>query len=94
MRVASRRLRAAIELYRDVFPQKRLKPMLEEVKRIADALGGVRDLDVMIEGLQEDMAGRPAAQRLALKELMADMDNAAACRPPGPQARPARPPGE
>jgi len=32
MRVASRRLRAALEVFQDVFPRKRLRPLLDEVK--------------------------------------------------------------
>jgi CHAD domain-containing protein len=76
MRVASRRLRAAIELYQDVFPKRRLKPMLREVKRLADALGRVRDLDVMLDRLTADLAGRPAVQRAVLKEMMEEMNQA------------------
>lgn len=73
MRVASRRLRAAIELFRDVFPQRRLRPLLRQVKDLADALGEVRDLDVMIQRLDKDVKGRPPAQRLVLKELTTEM---------------------
>ncbi len=73
MRVASRRLRAAVELFRDVFPQNELKPMLNKVKDIADSLGQVRDLDVMLERLTADLKGRPAAQRLVLNEIIAEM---------------------
>jgi CHAD domain-containing protein len=78
MRVASRRLRAAIELYRDVFPKRRLNPMLRDVKRQADALGRVRDLDVMLDRLTADLAGRPRAQQAILKEMMEEMNQARA----------------
>lgn len=74
MRVASRRLRAALELFRDAFPQRELRPMLREVKRLADALGGVRDLDVLLERLAADRAGRPPSQRLVLQELAEDLE--------------------
>lgn len=74
MRVASRRLRAAIELYRDVFPEKRLKPLLQEVKQVADALGEVRDLDVMIENMRSDFQSRPAPERRVLREMMTEME--------------------
>ncbi|MBV9278754.1 MAG: CHAD domain-containing protein [Chloroflexi bacterium] len=74
MRVASRRLRAAIELFHDVFPRRRLRPMLRSVKDLADALGQVRDLDVMLERLQADRAGRPAGQRLVLTDMVADLE--------------------
>lgn len=73
MRVASRRLRAALELFRDVFSTKRLKPMLREVKGLADALGRVRDLDVQLARLEADQAGRTRAQRDALKEMIDDL---------------------
>lgn len=73
MRVASRRLRAAIELFRDVFPRGRLRPLLSDVKRLADTLGEVRDLDVMIDRLESDRQGRPQAQQLVLTELMAEL---------------------
>jgi CHAD domain-containing protein len=74
MRVASRRLRAAIELFRDVFPRRRLRPMLRSVKDLADALGQVRDLDVMLERLRADRAGRPVGQRLVLTDMVADLE--------------------
>ena len=74
MRVGSRRLRAALELFRDVFPRRKLRPMLGDVKRLADALGQVRDLDVMLERLAADRAGRPPSQRLVLKEMMDEME--------------------
>jgi|SRR5947209_15551524 len=73
MRVGSRRLRAALEVFRDTFPRRQLKPMLRDVKRLADALGEVRDLDVMLDRLKTDMAGRPPSQRLVLKEMMEEM---------------------
>jgi CHAD domain-containing protein len=73
MRVASRRLRAAVELFRDVFPPRRLRPLLRQVKDLADALGEVRDLDVMIQRLEKDMKGHPPPQRLVLRELTAEM---------------------
>jgi CHAD domain-containing protein len=73
MRVGSRRLRAALEIFRDAFPRRQLKPMLRDVKRLADALGEVRDLDVMLDRLQADIAGRSPSQRLVLKEMMQEM---------------------
>jgi CHAD domain-containing protein len=50
--------------------------MLREVKRLADALGRVRDLDVMLDRLTADLAGRPAVQRAVLKEMMEEMNQA------------------
>jgi CHAD domain-containing protein len=51
MRVASRRLRAAMEVFEPCFPRKRYRTALKEVKAIADALGERRDRDVSIAAL-------------------------------------------
>jgi CHAD domain-containing protein len=76
MRVGSRRLRAALEQFQDVFPKRRFRPMLRSVKILADALGEVRDLDVLIDRLQSDMKGRPRAQRVVLSDMISDMEAA------------------
>jgi CHAD domain-containing protein len=51
MRVATRQLRAAMEIFAPCFPRKRLRATLKEVKAIADALGERRDRDVAIADL-------------------------------------------
>lgn len=48
MRVATRRLRAAMKLFEDVLPE-RSRWLREELRHFAGALGDVRDLDVQIE---------------------------------------------
>jgi CHAD domain-containing protein len=70
MRVATRRLRAALEVFEPCFPRKRHRKALKKVKRLADALGERRDADVeitMLEGLLEEAA---EADRGALDELI------------------------
>jgi len=52
MRVASRRLRAAMEVFAPCFPRKRFRAALDEVKAIADALGERRDADVSIAAME------------------------------------------
>ncbi|MGH2982135.1 MAG: CHAD domain-containing protein [Solirubrobacterales bacterium] len=52
MRVASRRLRAAMEVFEPCFPRKRFRTALKEVKAVADALGERRDRDVSIGALE------------------------------------------
>src|ERR1700751_5681039 len=42
MRVASRRLRAVLEIYAPCFAREQFKPLLREVKDLADALGARR----------------------------------------------------
>jgi CHAD domain-containing protein len=56
MRVATRRLRAAMEVFEPCFPHKRHRKALRRVKALADALGERRDIDVEIE-LLESLAG-------------------------------------
>ncbi len=58
MRVATRRLRAALSLFSNVLPV-RAQTFREELGWLAGVLGAVRDLDVQIEGL-DDMAAETA----------------------------------
>ena len=57
MRVASRRLRAALEVFEPCFPHKPFKTTLREVKALADALGERRDRDVTIAALEDFCKG-------------------------------------
>jgi len=70
MRVATRRLRAAMEVFESCFPRKRHRKALKRVKALADALGERRDRDVAIEFL-EGLAGQlPEADRGVLAALV------------------------
>ena len=51
MRVATRRLRAALEIFEPCFPARLHRQALTEVKRLADGLGERRDRDVAIASL-------------------------------------------
>lgn len=53
MRVTTRRLRAVLEVYAPCFPKKQLKPVLADVKALADALGARRDPDVQLLALDD-----------------------------------------
>ena len=53
MRVATRRLRAALEVFAACFATKQHRSVLREVKALADALGERRDPDVAIEELEK-----------------------------------------
>jgi CHAD domain-containing protein len=73
MRVATRRLRAALEVFEPCFPGKRWRKALKRVKALADALGGRRDLDVEIE-LLEGLSGEIAEDdRFAVAALLEDL---------------------
>lgn len=53
MRVASRRLRMALDVYRPYLPKKARKALRNAVKRITRLLGNRRELDVMVAMLRE-----------------------------------------
>ena len=53
MRVASRRLRAALPLFRPCFPDKQYVKWMQEITRITRALGEARDADVQIAHLRK-----------------------------------------
>jgi CHAD domain-containing protein len=73
MRVATRRLRAALEVFEPCFPPKRYKATLREVKALADALGERRDRDVTLEALDRFSAGIGAADRPGVRNLAASL---------------------
>jgi CHAD domain-containing protein len=73
MRVATRRLRAALEVFEACFPRKRHRKALKKVKALADALGERRDADVeiaLLEGLVEEAAEADKGALLALIEQL------------------------
>lgn len=53
MRVATRRLRAALEVFEPCFPGEEHEAVLAEIKALADILGERRDRDVTILALEE-----------------------------------------
>ena len=69
MRVATRRLRAAIEVFRPCFPKAEAKAALRDVKSLADALGERRDRDVAIDALERFAAAMPAPDRPGIRSL-------------------------
>ena len=66
MRVATRRLRAVLEIYAPCFPRDEFSVVLRDVKALADALGARRDPDVQLAALagMEERA-RPRRPRRA-----------------------------
>jgi CHAD domain-containing protein len=53
MRVASRRLRAALPLFASCIPEKKYRQWMQEIQRITRALGDARDTDVQIAFLKK-----------------------------------------
>jgi CHAD domain-containing protein len=71
MRVASRRLRAVLEIFEPAFPAGGFKAVLRDVKALADALGERRDPDVHIEDMEAFEAAVQAAGRPGIDALVA-----------------------
>ena len=71
MRVATRRLRAVLEIFAPVFDPDEHRAVLREVKDLADALGARRDPDVQLEALAGLEGRMGEAERPGL-ELFAD----------------------
>lgn len=70
LRVATRRLRAALEIFEPCFPEKGYGEVLGEVKRLADALGERRDRDVAIATLHAFNDQMPAPDRRGVASLI------------------------
>jgi len=70
MRVATRRLRAALEVFAPCFPSDEHASALKEVKGLADALGERRDRDVTIAALRDFAAGLSAADGPGVESLI------------------------
>jgi CHAD domain-containing protein len=66
MRVATRRLRAALEVFEPCFPRHGYRRVLRDVKRLADALGKRRDRDVQIAWLERYAGARRGEERAAV----------------------------
>jgi CHAD domain-containing protein len=71
MRVATRRMRAAWRVFGDGFRPNRTKRLRSRLRDVAARLGGVRDLDVLLDGLEAYRAELPAAEKRALEPLVA-----------------------
>jgi CHAD domain-containing protein len=70
MRVASRRLRAVLEIFEPCFPQGDFKTVLRDVKALADALGERRDPDVHIDAMLALEAEVQAVNRSGIEALV------------------------
>jgi CHAD domain-containing protein len=69
MRVATRRLRAVLEIFGPCFPRKPLRRALADVKDLANALGERRDPDVSLAALAAYAAAAPEEDRAGVERL-------------------------
>ena len=70
MRVATRRLRAALEVFEPCFEAETWAAALADVKELADVLGERRDRDVSIVALEEFAVELPAPDRPGVASLV------------------------
>jgi CHAD domain-containing protein len=70
MRVATRRLRAVLEIFAPCFERERVRDVLRDVKRLADALGERRDPDVHIDALEDFAAAASQPDRPGVRVLV------------------------
>jgi inorganic triphosphatase YgiF len=75
MRVATRRLRAAVRLFAAGIPASVQTRMSQELRWLGELLGGVRDLDVQLAKLDAFSTAAPAGFRPALGCLHEYLDN-------------------
>jgi CHAD domain-containing protein len=71
MRVATRRLRAVLEIFAPCFEPTLHKAVLRDVRSLADALGERRDPDVHIDALRHVSAAVAEADRPGIDSLVA-----------------------
>ena len=69
MRVSTRRMRAAWRVFDGAFKAGKTRKIRRHLETIADKLGAVRDLDVLIEGLEAYSTGLNEEQRPGLGPL-------------------------
>jgi len=73
MRVATRRLRAVMEVFAPCFPAKRHRKALKQVKALADVLGERRDPDVAIDELTRVAAELSPADRTGIESMIEEL---------------------
>ena len=73
MRVATRRLRAVMEIFASCFPKKEHRRVLRDVKALADALGERRDRDVAIDAMAKIGLALTATDRRGIDHLIEEL---------------------
>ncbi len=72
VRVATRRMRAAWRVFDGAFRRGRERRYVAELRRVARALGAVRDLDVLLEGAALYVESLPQDEKVAIAPLFDD----------------------
>lgn len=70
IRVASRRLSAAMENFAGCFPEKPFKKYYKKVKAITRTMGAVRDLDVLIARFQRELVILTEVEQIGIRGVI------------------------
>lgn len=73
-RVASRRLRAAMDAGAPCFPAKWYRPLHLAARALTSALGEVRDRDVLLEAFAAERNAAPPAERPGIDRLISRLE--------------------
>jgi CHAD domain-containing protein/transposase-like protein len=71
MRVATRRMRLAFQLFTPYFDDDALRPFRKDLRRMARVLGRVRDLDVLLARTEDYSRQHAGSQELEMEPLLA-----------------------
>ena len=70
MRVSTRRMRSALRLLEPYYTGKTADRFREDLGDVADALGGIRDRDVLLEHMTASLAALPEDAQAELRRIM------------------------
>ena len=73
IRVASRRLRAAMQNFAACFPKDEFRKHLRRVESVTRTVGAVRDLDVLIKRFETDVEGLSEDEQGGVRRLLQDL---------------------
>ena len=80
MRVGIRRLRVALNNFADCLPKEDRRRLRATLERLAQSLGGARDLDVMIRALKSKQADKPEVDCAAIDAFIRRLRARRRCR--------------
>jgi CHAD domain-containing protein len=75
VRVASRRLRAAMDVARDAFPGHWYRKLHRMAKQITSELGAVRDREVLLEFLRAELETAAPGERSGIERLLSTVSS-------------------
>ncbi|MDE0313273.1 MAG: CHAD domain-containing protein [Candidatus Poribacteria bacterium] len=75
MRVASRRLRAAMDNFADCFQKDTFKKHYKQIQMITRTMGAVRDLDVLIARFQRELQSLSGAEQGDIQGLIEQLQH-------------------